>query len=195
MAKSAGNVVTPDSVAERYGADALRVYLLFMAPFENSTVWEEEGINGARRFLERTWRLVDEAVPGDSRRPTGQRLPAANPEAKPTRELERTLHRTIRRVTEDIEGLRFNTAIAALMECLNDLAEPIGRQHGLTPELAGGDPGLHPAAGALRALHRRRAVGAPGRSRTVYTGSPGPPGIRRWPPRRRVRWSCRSTGG
>ena len=62
MSKSAGNVVTPDSVAETHGADALRIYLLFMAPFENNTVWDEEGINGARRFLERTWRLANEVA-------------------------------------------------------------------------------------------------------------------------------------
>ena len=71
MSKSAGNVVTPDSVAERYGADALRIYLLFMAPFENNTVWDEEGINGARRFLERTWRLVNEVAAREAA-PTGK---------------------------------------------------------------------------------------------------------------------------
>ncbi len=62
MSKSTGNVVTPDSVAESHGADALRVYLLFAGPFENNTVWEPDGINGARRFLERTWRLVNEVA-------------------------------------------------------------------------------------------------------------------------------------
>ena len=65
MSKSTGNVVTPDEVAEAHGSDALRVYLLFMAPFENNTVWEEEGIVGARRFLERTWRLVNGVADGN----------------------------------------------------------------------------------------------------------------------------------
>ena len=80
MSKSAGNVVTPDSVAETHGADALRIYLLFMAPFENNTVWDEEGINGARRFLERTWRLANEVA---ASRPARQRaVPAGDSEAR-----------------------------------------------------------------------------------------------------------------
>ena len=110
MSKSAGNVVTPDEVAAREGADALRVYLLFMAPFENHTIWEADGIVGARRLLERTWRLVqavlDEATEAD-----------AKDEA-----LRRALHQTIQRVTEDIETFRFNTAVAALMGFLNTLS-------------------------------------------------------------------------
>ncbi len=130
MSKSAGNVVTPDSVAETHGADALRVYLLFMAPFENNTVWDAEGINGARRFLERTWRLVNEmvdaAAEGDE-----ARSPAAADE-----ELAGALHRTVREVTEDIATLAFNTAVAALMKCLNTLIEA-RTARGVTPALRG----------------------------------------------------------
>jgi len=114
MSKSAGNVVTPDQVAETHGSDALRIYLLFMAPFENNTVWEEAGITGARRFLDRTWRLVTQI----------SQAPACIAEEKrqeQEREVAATLHRTIQRVTEDIEAFKFNTAIAALMECLNAL--------------------------------------------------------------------------
>jgi leucyl-tRNA synthetase len=115
MSKSTGNVVTPDQVAETHGADALRVYLLFMAPFENNTVWEEAGITGARRFLDRTWRLVNQVA----------QVPAGAPEEmgeERNQEIITVLHRTIQRVTEDIEAFKFNTAIAALMECLNVLA-------------------------------------------------------------------------
>lgn len=110
MSKSARNVVTPDEVAAREGADALRIYLLFMAPFENSTVWEEDGIVGARRFLDRSWRLVHDVAD------------QAGEVDEVDEELRRALHQTIRRVTGDIEAFRFNTAVAALMEFLNTLS-------------------------------------------------------------------------
>jgi leucyl-tRNA synthetase len=108
MSKSAGNVVTPDEMAQVYGADALRIYLLFMAPFENNTTWDEEGMVGAKRFLERIWRLVSEVV--DAGRPARHGVDVA---------LRRTIHNTVRRVTGDVEAFKFNTAVAALMECLN----------------------------------------------------------------------------
>jgi len=117
MSKSTGNVVTPDEVAAREGADALRIYLLFVAPFENNTVWEAEGVVGARRFLERTWRLV-EAVVGDTAR-----------EQPVDHELRRVLHQTIQRVTQDVEAFRFNTAVAALMEFLNTLSTQVNSGH------------------------------------------------------------------
>jgi leucyl-tRNA synthetase len=122
MSKSAGNVVTPDSVAESHGADALRIYLLFMAPFERDTVWEEEGIIGAKRFLERTWRLINAVAAARSERslrPFGSK----------------TIHRTIQRVTADVEAFKFNTAVAALMECLNEMVAH-QQTHGVTAELA-----------------------------------------------------------
>jgi leucyl-tRNA synthetase len=108
MSKSAGNVVTPDEMAQIYGADALRVYLLFMAPFENNTIWDEEGMVGAKRFVERVWRLVNDVV--DTSRPVQHEIEVA---------LRRTIHNTVRRVTADVEAFKFNTAVAALMECLN----------------------------------------------------------------------------
>jgi len=129
MSKSAGNVVTPDSVAESHGADALRVYLLFMAPFENNTVWEPDGINGARRFLERTWRLVNEVA---GARATSD--PAHTPAAAED-ELTRAVRRAVREVTEDIETLAFNTAVAALMKCLNTMSE-YRAAHGITAALS-----------------------------------------------------------
>jgi leucyl-tRNA synthetase len=122
MSKSAGNVVRPDDVAAAHGADALRVYLLFMAPFENNTVWEEEGIVGARRFLERTWRLAHAVMD-------------VAPAAAAGSDLQRTMHRAIRRVTEDVEAFKFNTAIAALMETLNEMRDH-HRAQGATAGLA-----------------------------------------------------------
>ena len=124
MSKSAGNVITPDSVAATHGADALRIYLLFMAPFENNTVWQEEGIVGARRFLQRTWRLVNAVAT------------TSQPAQPPTdTSLRRTVHRTVRRVTADVEAFKFNTAVAALMECLNEMIAH-HQTHGITTELA-----------------------------------------------------------
>ena len=121
MSKSKGNVVTPDSVAETHGADALRIYLLFMAPFENNTVWEEEGIAGAERFLQRVWRLVNEVI-------------VNQPANYPTTQLTTTLHQTIQRVTADTQAFKFNTAIAALMELLNAMSSH-HHEHGVTEEL------------------------------------------------------------
>jgi len=128
MSKSKGNVVTPDSVAETHGADTLRIYLLFMAPFENNTVWEggdaqaSHGIAGAKRFLQRVWRLADEII-------------ASQPVSQPTTKLTTHLHQTIQRVTADVEAFKFNTAIAALMELLNAMSAH-HREHGITAELA-----------------------------------------------------------
>jgi leucyl-tRNA synthetase len=121
MSKSRGNVVTPDGVAEAHGADALRVYLLFMAPFENNTVWEEEGIAGAKRFLQRVWRLANEVI-------------VAQPVNQPITKLTNQLHQTIGRVTADVEACKFNTAIAALMELLNAMGA-YRHEHGITAEL------------------------------------------------------------
>jgi leucyl-tRNA synthetase len=126
MSKSAGNIVTPDAVAESHGADALRIYLLFMAPFEHTTVWEEEGINGAYRFVQRVWRLANAVADTD---------PTIGQATEAREALERARHRIIRRVTEDIEAFKFNTTVAALMEYLNELMIYY-QDHGVTAELA-----------------------------------------------------------
>jgi len=107
MSKSRGNVVTPDSVVEQYSADALRSYLMFMGPFDADADWDETGINGVWRWLHRIWDL---ALPP---------APETDDIDRPTEMLLRVLHRTIKKVTEDVEGFRFNTAISALMELTN----------------------------------------------------------------------------
>ena len=111
MSKSRGNVITPDAMVESYGADALRIYVMFMAPFEQDIAWSMAGISGARRFLNRTWGLVSqtwaESAAASGRDPV----------------LERLLHQTIQHVTERIETFRFNTMVSALMEFVNALAE------------------------------------------------------------------------
>ncbi len=111
MSKSRGNVVTPDEVIERYGADILRIYLLFMAPFERNVTWDEEGIAGAERFLQRVWRTCQWDMAEET----------CDPGKAAERELEQATHKTIRRVTEDIDAFKFNTAVATLMEFVNAL--------------------------------------------------------------------------
>ena len=112
MSKSRGNVVNPDDILERYGADAFRLYEMFMGPLEQVKPWNTRGVEGTYRFLNRVWRML-----ADSRNGSGLNETVRDCEASD--EQSRTLHRTIAKVTEDIEGLRFNTAIAALMEFTN----------------------------------------------------------------------------
>jgi leucyl-tRNA synthetase len=118
MAKSVGNVVNPDDMIDRFGADALRMYEMFMGPLEAMTPWNTHGVEGITRFLDRVWRLVVEED-GSLSRVLGNHVPAP--------EHLRLLHRTIRKVTEDLEGLRFNTAIAQLMVFVNELT-PLERR-------------------------------------------------------------------
>jgi leucyl-tRNA synthetase len=111
MSKSRGNVINPDDVVARYGADSLRLYEMFMGPLEQVKPWSMRGVEGVHRFLNRVWRLL---VDEDS----GVLLDAVA-DAEPSREQLRTLHQTIRKVGDDIEGLSFNTAIASMMEFVN----------------------------------------------------------------------------
>lgn len=104
MSKSRGNGVSPDPVREKYGADALRVFICFLGPFEKDKIWSSKGIEGTRRFLERLWRFAKES------KENNQILSAS---------LENHLHQTIKKVTEDIESMNFNTAISTQMSLLN----------------------------------------------------------------------------
>jgi leucyl-tRNA synthetase len=119
MSKSKGNTIAPDDVVARYGADTLRLYILFAAPPELAMEWSETGIEGPHRFLLRVWRLVDRhaaALAKEPRGPLPKELPAA------ARELRRKVHQTIDKVTRDIEErIQLNTAVAALMELVNEI--------------------------------------------------------------------------
>jgi len=117
MSKSRGNVITPDEMVAEYGADALRIYGMFMAPFEQSVDWNTEGMNGARRFLNRVWSLV-----GDYYQQSTQ---VRGSDTSIDEELERARHRVIKDVTQRIETFRFNTMISALMEFTNLLYERV----------------------------------------------------------------------
>ena len=105
MSKSRGNVVNPDDIVNEYGADTMRLYEMFIGDFEKAAPWNSASIKGCKRFLDRVWALMDICVAGDIRP-----------------ELESNFHKTIRKVTEDVEGLKMNTAIAAMMALLNDVA-------------------------------------------------------------------------
>jgi leucyl-tRNA synthetase len=115
MSKSKGNVVSPEEIIERYGADTARLFILFAAPPERDLEWSDQGVEGCYRFLNRIWRLV--AAYADAVRRDSAPLAIAAPAE---RELWRLLHITIKRVTEDIEQrFNFNTAISAIMELVN----------------------------------------------------------------------------
>ncbi len=116
MSKSKGNVVDPNALIDRYGADTARLFSLFAAPPEKDLDWSDQGVDGSYRFLNRVWKLVNELLPAV--RESGQvDVDALSDDA---RTLRRTVHKTIRKVTEDIEGrFHFNTAIAAIMELVN----------------------------------------------------------------------------
>ncbi|WP_077367799.1 leucine--tRNA ligase [Anaerosalibacter sp. Marseille-P3206] len=110
MSKSRGNVINPDDIVNEYGADTLRTYEMFIGDFEKSVPWSENGVKGCKRFLDRVWRLQDIVVEGDNY----------------TKELETSIHKAIKKVSEDYESLKFNTAIATLMSLLNEFND-LGR--------------------------------------------------------------------
>ncbi|MDR2704477.1 MAG: leucine--tRNA ligase, partial [Planctomycetaceae bacterium] len=113
MSKSRGNVVNPDEVVENYGADALRLYEMFMGPLESVKPWSMDGVHGVRGFLDRVWKMI---VSVTSEQP---KLEPAIQNIPPTEEQNRVLHKTIKSVTEDIRNMSFNTAIARMMEFTN----------------------------------------------------------------------------
>lgn len=105
MSKSRGNVIDPNDVVEEYGADVLRLYVLFMGDYEKAAPWSESSIKGCKRFLDRVWNLSDILVDG----------------SEYSSALCSNFHKTIKKVTEDIEAMKFNTAIAAMMTLINDI--------------------------------------------------------------------------
>ncbi|MFC1727444.1 leucine--tRNA ligase [Patescibacteria group bacterium] len=125
MSKSRGNTINPEDVMDKFGADTLRVYLMFMGPYDSTMPWSAKGVEGSYRFLSRIWRAYTEsprksgkAGPGENH-PRGVRKYSPGVEGEGT-DLRKKLHQTIKKVTEDIEALKHNTAIAALMEFLNE---------------------------------------------------------------------------
>ncbi len=106
MSKSRGNVVDPNDVVDQYGADVLRLYVLFMGDYEQAAPWSENSMKGCKRFLDRVWALQDKITDGDEY----------------SDQFRSSMHKTIKKVSEDIEAMKFNTAIAQMMTLLNDVA-------------------------------------------------------------------------
>jgi leucyl-tRNA synthetase len=122
MSKSRGNVVNPDEIMDQFGADAVRLYEMFMGPLEAVKPWSTRGVEGVTRFLERVWRLmVNEEG----------RVSSAVTDTVPTLDHQRVLHQTIKKVTEDIEVLRFNTAISQMMVFTNEMTKAEQRSRSL----------------------------------------------------------------
>ena len=107
MSKSKGNVVNPDDIVRDYGADTMRLYEMFIGDFEKTAPWNTNSLKGCKRFLDRIWALSENLLENEGYRP----------------EMERSMHRTIKKVGEDIESLKFNTAIAAMMSLLNEFSD------------------------------------------------------------------------
>ncbi len=107
MSKSRGNVVNPDEIIDEFGADTLRTYEMFIGAFDLAASWQDEGVKGCRRFLERVWKLQD----------------IVTDETGYSSDLEATMHKTVKKVSSDFENLKFNTAIAALMSLINDFTK------------------------------------------------------------------------
>ncbi|MGN0484744.1 MAG: leucine--tRNA ligase [Lachnospiraceae bacterium] len=110
MSKSRGNVINPDDIVNEYGADTLRTYEMFIGAFDMNASWSNEGVKGCRRFLERVWKLQDMVKDGEGY----------------SKELETKMHKTIKKVSDDFENMKFNTAIAAMMELVNDFYKADG---------------------------------------------------------------------
>jgi len=166
MSKSRGNVVSPESVISEYGADSLRLYEMFMGPLEQSKPWSMKGVEGVYRFLGRVWRLaMEETQAGDwTISPELSELELTAPQ-------QRVVHATIKKVTEDIEGLAFNTAISQMMvftnEFVNASPRPVAALRVLLPLLSPFAPHL--------------AEELWGRLATQFTGFEGRASTQPWP--------------
>ena len=198
MSKSLGNVVSPDDMVERYGADATRMYTLFATSPDRELDWQDEGVEGIERFLSRVYRFVarNAAASRSTNEPmSGTALPPA------ARRIQRKLHQTIKRVSDDFQGRwHFNTSIAAIMELTNEL-------YAAETRMAGGDSSVQPVPATVLPRSRKLWLSC---WRLLPLTSPANSGkcwekreascVRRgrsttphWPKKTRLKFPCRST--
>lgn len=119
MSKSKGNVINPDDIVKRYGADTMRLYEMFMGPFDQAIAWSEEAIIGPRRFLEKVWRIGEKVL--KQKNFSGLLQPSARTFPVQNFSISKLLNKTIKKVSEDIDAMRFNTAISAMMIFVNEV--------------------------------------------------------------------------
>ena len=120
MSKSKGNVINPDVIVKQYGADTLRLYEMFMGPFEQMIPWDAKGVVGSRRFIEKIYNL---ATKKDSKK---------TPSVKSDENLKKLLHKTIKKVSEDVELMKFNTAVSSMMEFINAWSRSVEAERGFS---------------------------------------------------------------
>ncbi|HLQ66252.1 MAG TPA: leucine--tRNA ligase [Candidatus Limnocylindrales bacterium] len=120
MSKSKGNVVPPDTLIERYGADTVRLYTLFIGPPEKDAEWNDRGVEGAYRFLTRYWRIIEEFTATKEVMATGKRPFAPS---GPARDLRRRVHQLVLQITDDVDRFHFNTAVSGLMQMVNAILD------------------------------------------------------------------------
>jgi len=171
MSKSKGNVVDPEELINKYGADTVRLFCLFAAPPERDLEWTSEGVEGAFRFLHRVWNLVHQHK--------DRRIGAANlPEGDQARALRRLTHKTVKKVTEDVRNrFHFNTAVAAVMEMINELTR-------VTPDEADGAPDVAAALNeAIKTVVILLSPFVPHAAEELWEALGGTPGMVRihWP--------------
>ncbi|MGJ8661734.1 MAG: class I tRNA ligase family protein, partial [Bacteroidota bacterium] len=124
MSKSYGNVQTPDELVEKFGADTLRMYEMFLGPLEQSKPWDTKGINGVHNFLRKFWRLFHDAENN-----------FVLSDGEPTKDNLKTLHKTIKKIGEDLERFSFNTGVSTFMICVNELMEQKCNNRAILSEL------------------------------------------------------------
>ena len=152
MSKSRGNVVNPNDIVAEFGADTLRLYIMFIGDFEKAAPWNATAVKGCKRFLDRVWNLAEKPAQGDAYTPAN----------------EKEIHRTIQKVGEDIENMKFNTAIAAMMSLVNRFYEHApsrGDLKALLTLLSPFAPTFARNSGSSRGS-RACAASSPGRSST-----------------------------
>jgi leucyl-tRNA synthetase len=132
MSKSLGNVINPDDIVKIYGADTLRIYEMFIGPFEDSVAWSTDSIIGSRRFVEKVWRIASQ-LEKNFVAPPASGFPHEQNSSQAVL-LKKLLHKTIKKVSEDIENMRFNTAISSMMVLANEMESAISKGYNITKE-------------------------------------------------------------